>query len=911
MNQPGSLLWLRSDGLTVDYQRDVIYNVTGTLVDVFYAPVPLTEQVNRTLATPIQRTVITTQHFDGNDTLQIASSGTVSNSDVYGATVWFDSDADSVPDSAESSAVTDIEGRYELIIPDAAEVESGVIRSIGGIDVGIGLTPIGMLASDPSMDSFTTPLTTLKLRLRELGLSDQQIQNAYESIFAIDNAVDVGNFDHFEEARVENPLAKNVLIAITAIQNISASAMELLSGMTPFPLSDLRARGALSESVYRAIAERFDSGLTTLTEQNEIVTLLRSIVDWAEQVDENHGLELKFDRDKLQAIIEGTAKIIVADVTRLVQLADEATTGHELVTRVNQSKKFTRVKIGPMLHNVGLDDVSIEEAVAQFADTSEAQLQQVRDILLPPDMTHVPDLATLEEQAVSVGFDVFDFETPFDELTVTVQSSNDRLLPEDQILVLPGELDEQRLLVITPAADQSGTGEITVTVQDPDGFSLSQTVRVTVTDVNDPPVFSPGPASIVSPNQGAVSIVWASQISAGTPAEDFLGQSVAFDVTVAAGDELLFDVLPTIDATTGQLHFVPDPTRSGVATVNARLVDDGGTENGGWPISDPVTFTITTTPSVPQIEVLIVDVLPNPREDAIDAINIIFSQPVTGFDLGDLVLRRDNSPNLLIGSDAELVTTDSIIWSLTNLSELTFSGGQYLLALDAGPSGIHNDAGLMLTADVVEAWNNTSEPLSVFDVNQNGEVTSLDALLVINYLARAELSDGTGSPNVTYRYDVNDSGTVTALDALQVINAMARSMADNAAEFEKPSEFEVTMGQMRNARSPVDLQDAAIRDLAMLEPSDQSGGKITHGILLRSHADWEIDNDEEEPLPMEFWDRQKLREESGESQTEIVDATSGRDSDIDSIVVEIAGDVTDQLRLCEATSQDSVHQQFI
>ena len=62
---------------------------------------------------------------------------------------------------------------------------------------------------------------------------------------------------------------------------------------------------------------------------------------------------------------------------------------------------------------------------------------------------------------------------------------------------------------------------------------------------------------------------------------------------------------------------------------------------------------------------------------------------------------------------------------------------------------------------------------------------------------------------------------------------------------------------------------------------------------------------------MEFWDRQKLREESGESQTEIVDATSGSDSDIDSIVVEIAGDVTDQLRLCEATSQDSVHQQFI
>src|SRR5690606_6972095 len=35
VNQPGTLLWLREDGLTVDYERTPIYNVAGAIADVF------------------------------------------------------------------------------------------------------------------------------------------------------------------------------------------------------------------------------------------------------------------------------------------------------------------------------------------------------------------------------------------------------------------------------------------------------------------------------------------------------------------------------------------------------------------------------------------------------------------------------------------------------------------------------------------------------------------------------------------------------------------------------------------------------------------------------------------------------------------------------------------------------------
>ncbi|MCR9294179.1 MAG: dockerin type I domain-containing protein [bacterium] len=827
VNQPGDLLWLRSDGLTVNYQRDVVYNLFGPEVDVFYAPVPLTETVNRTESTPIQRTVITTQQFAGNDTLQIASSGTVSNSDVYGANVWFDADTDGVQDVAESSALTDIEGRYELIIPDASEIGTGVVRSSGGIDVGIGLEPIGVLASDPAHHTFTTPLTTLALSLRDVGFSNQQIQDAYRNIFGIDDSIDVGNFDHFEEAHAENPLAKNVLIAITAIQNLSANTMELLSGMIPLPLTDVRARGALSESVYRAMADRFEDGLTSLTEQNEIVALLRSVVDWAEQIDERHGLQLQFDRERLNALIDGVAMIIVADLTRLVQLANEATTGLELVTRVNQAKKYTRVEIGPVLNNLGLDDVSIQEAIARFAGTNEAQLQQVRDVLLPPHMSYMQDLVLLEDEAIAVGLRVFDFETPFAQVEVLAQSNNDNLLL-GSLSVLPGDTEFERRLLITPAADQSGSAAMTVTVQDEHGFSLSQDVKVTVVDVNDPPTFSLSSMHLVWPYNQPASISLAKDISPGTERETLLGQTLQFQVDVAEGDRHLFAESPAIDPDTGLLTFTPVTGLTGIAKLTTRLVDDGGTEYGGRDSSDPRTFYISLVAPDTEIQAMIIDVLPDPRSVPVDATVIVFSQPVTGFDRGDLVLRRDGSDDLLDGSNVELLTSDSVIWQLTGLRDLTREPGRYTLSLNAQGSEIRSPSGSMLLRDALETWVMEASPFSPMDVNHDGAVTSLDVLIVINYL-----NLGLGQDDPQYHMDVSQDGFVTPLDVLLIVNYLNQ---DFFAAGEGEHEFVQSLSDANGADNDPHGRSGPQAALGYQESPRNSTAEIQSKLLARLDA---------------------------------------------------------------------------
>src|SRR5690606_33983371 len=63
------------------------------------------------------------------------------------------------------------------------------------------------------------------------------------------------------------------------------------------------------------------------------------------------------------------------------------------------------------------------------------------------------------------------------------------------------------------------------------------------------------------------------------------------DVTATSGS-LAFATAPQIDAGTGMLSYSPQADTSGSATVAVRLVDDGGTADGGIDTSVVRTFTI-------------------------------------------------------------------------------------------------------------------------------------------------------------------------------------------------------------------------------------------------------------------------------------------------------------------------------
>ncbi len=154
-------------------------------------------------------------------------------------------------------------------------------------------------------------------------------------------------------------------------------------------------------------------------------------------------------------------------------------------------------------------------------------------------------------------------------------------------------LNPDGTFTFAPAANFNGTNSFQYRVRNPAAeVSGPVTVTITVTAVNDVPSFTAGPDQTVGRKNGPATVAgWATGISAG-PADE-AGQALTFLVTTT--NDALFDVPPAIDPATGALTFTPTKNGFGTATVTVRLMDNGGTANGGVDTSAARTFTITVT----------------------------------------------------------------------------------------------------------------------------------------------------------------------------------------------------------------------------------------------------------------------------------------------------------------------------
>jgi len=111
----------------------------------------------------------------------------------------------------------------------------------------------------------------------------------------------------------------------------------------------------------------------------------------------------------------------------------------------------------------------------------------------PPTVGNVADVTVAEDGQTTVNLTVADAQSPAADLTVTATSDNSALLPSAAIAV--GGSGGNRTLGLTPVANQSGAATVTITVSD-GSLSATETFRLTVTAVNDPPTISDvGPQS--------------------------------------------------------------------------------------------------------------------------------------------------------------------------------------------------------------------------------------------------------------------------------------------------------------------------------------------------------------------------------------------------------------------------------
>jgi hypothetical protein len=191
---------------------------------------------------------------------------------------------------------------------------------------------------------------------------------------------------------------------------------------------------------------------------------------------------------------------------------------------------------------------------------------------------------------------------------------------------------------------------------------------------------------------------------------------------------------------------IVSPLSAGTYDVLAAAVNASGRRAYDASLSDLVIDLAAPT-------VIVAAVTPIHQVRSVDSIAIQFSEPVSGFGIGDLLLTRGGLTVSMNGMT--LTTSDGRIWTLGNLSTATSALGDYALTLAATGANITDLAGNVLTVGANATWL-TMSPLPG-DFNIDGLVDELD----LN-IWKANLGI---EPNATFQMgDANNDGCVDGLD---------------------------------------------------------------------------------------------------------------------------------------------------
>jgi autotransporter-associated beta strand protein len=161
------------------------------------------------------------------------------------------------------------------------------------------------------------------------------------------------------------------------------------------------------------------------------------------------------------------------------------------------------------------------------------------------------------------------------------------------------------------------------------------------------------------------------------------GGSGTSAITVTGGLTQINAVLATLTYTA--------PATGAAATLT--VLPDDGTATGAV-LSTAIAVTLPS-PTVTASS-------PGTSATPVVSVTIAFVRPVTGFDLGDLMLTRGGSVVSLAG--ATLGTTDSRTFTLGNLGASTATDGAYQLTLAGAAAGIADGAGSQLKQATTSTW---------------------------------------------------------------------------------------------------------------------------------------------------------------------------------------------------------------
>ena len=321
------------------------------------------------------------------------------------------------------------------------------------------------------------------------------------------------------------------------------------------------------------------------------------------------------------------------------------------------------------------------------------------------------------------------------------------------------------------------TDTFTYTVSDGQGGSSEGTVSVEVSGVNDAPIANPDTALGGRNTDLIIDVIKAADDT--DPGHDYDIDGTIDVVTITAQPDVNHgQVVVNGDKT---VTFQPATDFSGTATFNYQLTDDFGA------VSSEVTVTVETNDA------------PFADDDSTDAYQDVFNTP-TRID----VLANDSDADGTLNPGTVTVVTapqhgsftvdvDGTIVYQPNDTPTIYVGPdslEYTVADDDGAVSNVATVSINVIPDPFP-WHNRSNGM---DVNNDGFVSPLDALLVISELnisgsyTLPEPSAGFTPPPFL---DVNENGSIEPADALQIINHL-NANANGEGEFVEPSVMDLS-----------------------------------------------------------------------------------------------------------------------
>ncbi len=255
----------------------------------------------------------------------------------------------------------------------------------------------------------------------------------------------------------------------------------------------------------------------------------------------------------------------------------------------------------PDAHGTGFVTVQVSDGNLTASRTFQLTITPVND---PPVVSQPANIETAEDIAVLVPLYVNDDETPANDLSILVTSSNPEVLDETGILLLG--FGTNRVVELTPLGDQSGPTTITITVADGSNDLTLVSFDLTVLAVNDAPILSAIATQNLEEDAAAIVVSFTVQ-DAETPPPSLLvsahssNQSLLTDASLVPGGE----------GVNRTLSLAPLPDQYGEATVSVVLRESSAPEA----LSVTNTFLVLVTP-VNDAPVLSTIVTQNLEEDA-------------------------------------------------------------------------------------------------------------------------------------------------------------------------------------------------------------------------------------------------------------------------------------------------------